>query len=320
MDLLDKKILCALDMNCRQSYARIAKQINSSRAVVNYRIKNLEKAGIIRSYITAINLGKLGFNTYKVFFKLHTSNERAIKQFIEHLKASRNVIHCLKTEGAYDVSIAVAVKTIKEFDEFMTDLKNKFNELIKDYYISLVIKSKVFRLQKILLGKKAYIKTESYSGKDTSTRIDSNDKKLLKILSNNASIHLVDLAKKTKLTVDIAKYRMKKLVQGNIINNFRMMLDFNKMGLYHYVVLLKIRKATKQEEAKLMEWARSHPSVLYLVKYIGNWDYAINVALRNIDEYTEFISAFRKEFSDIIDSYETSMNTEILKLNYCPLY
>ncbi len=320
MDLLDKKILCELDSNCRQPSAQIAKNVGSSRAVVRYRIKNLEDEGLINAYIAAINLGRLGYSTYKISFRLHTSDEKKIAQFAEYLKSSKNVIHALKTEGAYDVSVSVATKTLQEFDAFMTELKNRFNELIKDYYISMVVKSNIFRLQKLLLGKIPEMKTETYSAREKEiVSIDEQDRKILGVLSNTASIPIIDLAKKTGLTIDVVKYRTKKLVQDEVINKFRMMLDLNKIGLYHYVVLLKIRKATKQEEAKLVEWARMHQSVLYLVKYIGNWDYAINVALKNIDEYTKFIAEFRKEFSEIIDSYETSMNTEIIKLNYCPL-
>ena len=43
MDILDKKILCELDMNCRQSASGLQKQSGSSRAVVGYRIANFEK-------------------------------------------------------------------------------------------------------------------------------------------------------------------------------------------------------------------------------------------------------------------------------------
>ena len=107
MDLIDRKILCSLDADCRTPIAQIAKRLRVNRNVVAYRIQQLEQQGIIKRYICSINTGSLGYTTYKIYFKIRTG---ADQQLVEHLLASKCVIHCLKTEGAYEYSISVAVK------------------------------------------------------------------------------------------------------------------------------------------------------------------------------------------------------------------
>ena len=119
MDLIDKKILCELDENCRNPTSRIAKKLRISRNVANYRIKNLEKQGVITSYICSLNLGLLGYKTYKIFFKIQTSKKETEERFVKELLKSRKVIHVIKTEGSFDYSVTIAVRNIRELDEFL---------------------------------------------------------------------------------------------------------------------------------------------------------------------------------------------------------
>ena len=319
MDLLDKKILCELDMNCRQTASRIAKAVGSSRAVVGYRIANFEKAGIINAYPTSINLGRLGYSTYKIYFKLFNLDEKAEKEFYNFMKAEKKVIHCLKTEGAFDVSAVVAVDSIKNLDDFLMLLKNRFSQIIKDYQISIVVSSRIFKLSKILFEKPAKEpKAEKYSGITEKIVIDDTDKAILEAIADNARMPIVEIASKTGLSIDIVKYRMKKLVEQNVINSFRVILEMGKMGFYHYVILLKTRKASKEDEDKIQRWAAMHPSLMYLTKRIGNWDYELNVALKDIDDFNRFLADMKRQFSSVIESYDTIMNTAIIKLKYLP--
>ena len=70
MDVTDRKILYELDVNCRTPISKIAKKIRVGRDVAAYRIRKLESRGIITKYICSVNLGMLGYKTYKIYFKI----------------------------------------------------------------------------------------------------------------------------------------------------------------------------------------------------------------------------------------------------------
>jgi DNA-binding Lrp family transcriptional regulator len=310
MDLIDRKILCCLDADCRTPIAQIAKRLRISRSVAAYRIQQLESQGIIRRYICSINTGSLGYTTYKIYFKIRTG---ADQEFVQHLLASKCVIHCLKTEGAYEYSISVAAKSILELDEFLAEIKSKFRDLIRDYTVSLHVYTKIFKLDKLLLGH-AQLKMEQYaSGKDA--QIDEKDKLILRTLAQEANMPLVTIAQKTGLTVDIVKYRLKQL--GPIIISNRIMIDMPKIGYHHYVIMLRTR-ATKPEEEKLVTWCRLKENVLYCSKRIGEFDFEVNAAIKDIDDLNAFLASLKEECGDIIDSHEIIINTKLLKLNYVP--
>ncbi|MFC1696851.1 Lrp/AsnC family transcriptional regulator [Nanoarchaeota archaeon] len=322
IDKLDKKIICELDINCRQSHAMIGKKVGASRAVVSYRILNLEKKGIISQYITSVNLGKLGFSTYKIYFKLHNLNQEDEKKLFEFFKERTEVIHCLRTQGSYDASVSVAVKSLKQLDKLLCAIKNGFSTIIFDYNLSLIVGTSIFKLDKVLLERKLSVpkepKVEKFSTKVSEIIVDDIDKKILRIISKRADMPIVEIAKKSKLSVDVIKYRLKKMLHDGIVSSFRVLLNPNKVGFYHYVIMLKTRRSTKEDHQKLKEWCNMHNYVLYISKRIGNWDYEINVALKDIDHLNNFLKDLRNSFSEVIDSYETIINSEAIKLNYFP--
>ncbi len=304
-----------MDLNCRTPLSQLAKKLKIGRNVVDYRIKILEKEGIIQKYICSLNLGLLGFKTYKVHFKVRSVKEE--KEFAKYILNHQLVINCVKEEGAFDYSVSIAVKNIKELDEFLMNIKNNFKDLIKDYAVSIIVYSKIFKLNKLFLEEKKELpKIEKYSGEEKEIKIDEIDKKILRILAQEANISIVDLARRTKLSIDIVKYRLKRL--NDLINSFRVLINFNKLNYYTYVVMLRIRKATKQDEEKLVAWCSMNKSVLYCSKRVGYHDFTINIAIKSIEELNNFISKLREEFSEVIDSYETVLSSDILKLNYVP--
>jgi len=315
MDLLDKKIICELDMNCRTPLSKIAKRLHVGRNVVDYRIRNMEKEGIIQKYICSLNLGLMGYKQYKICFKTKTStNEDA---FVKKVLGYKSVIYFLKCEGSFDYALTIAVKGISELDHFLSDLKTNFYDMIEDYLVSIVVYSRIFKVDRILLGKKhLHIKYEKHSSEEKPAELDHDDIKILHTLSENANMKITDMAKETGLTLDSVKYKMRKI--NNVVNAYRVLYDTNKVGFYHYVVLLRTRKAALSDEKKLLAWCGLKEKVLYYSKRIGHYDYAISVAISSLDELNNFISELRKEFGEMIDSYDTLIYSKVLKLNYVP--
>jgi DNA-binding Lrp family transcriptional regulator len=275
MDLIDKKILCELDLNCRAPLSQIAKKLRINRNVLAYRIKNLENKGIIKKYICSINLGYLGYKTYKIHFKIKSFRKNLQKKFIKNFIENNNVISFLKTEGAYDYSVSIAVKNIRELDSFLMDIKNEFKDFIKEYVMSIVVYSDVFKLNKLLLRQKQQVtKFEKYSAQDKKLEIDDRDVKILKEISQLSNLSIIKISEKTGLSVDIIKYRLKKL-DKKLINSFRAIIDFSRLGYYNYAIMLKLGPMTKAQETRLKSWCSFRKDVLYFTKRIGEYDFII---------------------------------------------
>ena len=300
MDVIDKKIICELENNCRTPFSQIARKLRLNRNVVAYRVAKLEEQGIITKYVLSLRLSSLGYRTYKIYFKINLDQKQE-SDFVAYILSDKKVIHALKTEGEFDYSLAIAVKNVVELDLFLMDLKNNFPHLIRDYEISTLVYTKVFKLEKLLLGKdQGSPKIEKYSGEDTLIPLDEKDLALLRALSFKANIPIVDLAKKTNCVVTAEDHNVTKL------------------GFYFYRVLLRIKQATEAEERKLITWCSLRSNVLYCTKQISYYDFEINVAIRDVEDYTQFMLDLRRNFPMVIDSYKTLMMNTLLKLDYIP--
>lgn len=315
MDLIDKKILCEIDLNCRTPISQLAKKLRINRNVASYRIKNLEDAGIIMKYVCFINLGLLGFKTYKIYFKIR-GGQASETSFVNDLINDKRVIHLLKNEGAYDYSATIAVKQLFELDSFLTDLMGKFKDLIKDYYLSILVSSQIYKLNKFLLNEDAQL-TEEYSVDEEKINIDEIDKKIIRALSQNANLPIIELAKITGLSVDIVNYRLKSLSKG-LITSFKIIYDLSKLGYYHYIIMLRAKNATKNDIAHLNAWCAKKYNIFYCTKRIGLFNFEINAAINDINNLNIFLDELKKEFSNIIESYELVIDSKLLKLNYVP--
>lgn len=316
MDIIDKKISCILEENCRTPISQIARKLRINRNSVTYRINNLKKKGIIKKYLTSINLGKLGYNTYKIYFQIQ--NPHLELDLINYLKEKKEIIHLIKLEGEYNLSCVIVTKNVVELDLFLMEIKTKFEKVIKDLHVSIIVYSKVFKFEKLLLDKKnAHIKIDKYSSEEKEVKLDEIDKTILQALSQNADLSYTELMKKTGLTLDIIKYRMKKLKE-NIIESFRVLFDLNKFGYFHYRILLNTNQMTKGDEQKLLTWSTMKKNILYCTKRIGAYDFELNVAITDINDLKKFMNELQLEFSEKINNYSTILVSEVLKLNYVP--
>ncbi len=318
LDLIDRRVLCELDLNCRAPLSILARKLRISRSVLAYRINRLVKEGIIEKFICSLDLGKLGYKTYKVYIKISSIKAGDEKELAKYLYDKKNIIHLLKTDVFYDYSFAIAVKNLGELDEFIVELKTKFNHLIKDYYISTLIYTRIFKLEKFLLDKKQNpVKMLKYTNETDMIEIDEKDKIILKVLSQEANLPVTEISKKTGMSIDIVKYRIRKLSKS-VVNSYRIHYNISKSGYFHYVFLIRMRQATKQDEERLITWCGYKNNVFYCTKRIGEFDFEINVAIKDINEMNQFVNELKSEFGGAIDDYAFLLNSKVLKLNYVP--
>lgn len=130
VDDLSLKILNELSLNARISLVELAEKVNSTVRIVQYRIKELEKQGIIEGYTISIDYSKLGILYYKCFIYLGNASVKRIKEFQNYLKQQKNVLHdvCVLSEWDYEPEFEVFSE--EEFNTILADLRERFSDII----------------------------------------------------------------------------------------------------------------------------------------------------------------------------------------------
>ena len=89
IDKLDYKILFELDRDSRLPITDLAKKVRLSKDSVIYRIKRMETQGIILTYETYANSGKLGYINARINLRLQNTT-LAIENEINKYKDSKS--------------------------------------------------------------------------------------------------------------------------------------------------------------------------------------------------------------------------------------
>jgi DNA-binding Lrp family transcriptional regulator len=136
IDDADKKILEALWENARMSVVDIAQRVGESPRVVSYRIKRLEKSGVIEAYRANIDHTKLGFTWHKLW--IHA--RRKPKELLEFIKRSPIVVYRVEGVGLpRELDVEVMVSKAQELYDFVNELRSRFADTIGAYETFMII-------------------------------------------------------------------------------------------------------------------------------------------------------------------------------------
>src|SRR3989338_6924401 len=108
-DKLDKGILKLLSKDARMEYSELSLKLKSSANTIKYRIRNMEKRGVIEGYALSVDYTKLGLQMYTLQFKLSSSDD---ERFIAYLRSHKDIWFYYKYLGQenWDIRIIFFIK------------------------------------------------------------------------------------------------------------------------------------------------------------------------------------------------------------------
>lgn len=299
VDKTDRKILAELDKNCRIPITQLAKIVMKSRQAVEYRIQQLTKKGIITSFNTAFNPHKIGYKIYKIYLNLRNIPEEK-KRLFEYLQSSGIVYWMGECSGRWDLIFGVFAKTDYEFFNLKNEIISSFNKIIVEEEGGILVDVKQYS--------KMYFTNEivpptMFAGEMKHNELDATDYAILGEIVNNARIPINKLAKKVNTTPTIVRGKLKRMEQKEIIIQYRIGIDLNKLGLELYKAIIKLDKYSKEDEQKLLEYLSNLPNIQYFIRNI--WQLEPELVVSDFQEYYKIIEALKKEFPYVIRTIDS---------------
>lgn len=117
MDLLDQKILTALQKDSRISMAKLSELVGLSLSACHRRVKLLETNGIISGYTVRVDRSALNLEI-QVFIEVKLTSQRkdditAFEKAIEHMP---EVLECHLISGEFDYLIRLITKNTAAYE------------------------------------------------------------------------------------------------------------------------------------------------------------------------------------------------------------
>ncbi len=133
LDELDKKILYLLSENARMPLFEIAKRTKKSIDIIQYRKKRLEKNGYMYSYGISLDNAKFGYTMNVLFLYIHNMTINRENELTRFFQNHKNIRWAHKAIGQQTILIETLTDSQKAFQNLITELKNKFSDIIASY-------------------------------------------------------------------------------------------------------------------------------------------------------------------------------------------
>lgn len=140
IDKIDEDILKAIANNARMPIVDIASKLKTTPRIIQYRLKELEKKGIILAYKVHLNPKAIGRMFCKAIIYLANINKKELDEFIDYSSSLKGAVWPQKVMGNWDFELDFELEDYEKFQEIILDLKERFPNIIKNYEFCIISK------------------------------------------------------------------------------------------------------------------------------------------------------------------------------------
>jgi Lrp/AsnC family leucine-responsive transcriptional regulator len=132
LDLIDIKILEALQADASLSNVELAKRIHLSPSPCLARVRALEASGLIRQYVALLDPNLLGLqlNVF-ISISLKQQSREALQAFEERISIRDEVMECYLMTGDADYLLRVAVPDMQALEGFILEQLSPISQVEK---------------------------------------------------------------------------------------------------------------------------------------------------------------------------------------------
>ncbi len=126
MDDTDRKILLALQQDCRLSIAELGGLVNLSASACHRRVKQLEESGVIERYGARLNRRLLGYHIeFFVEVELMGQSLEILDLFETAVARMDEILECHLMAGSTDYLLRVVAADVEDFERIHRDQLTK---------------------------------------------------------------------------------------------------------------------------------------------------------------------------------------------------
>ena len=315
---LDQRLIRELDANCRLSLAELSRRLRVPQATVGYRLTNLVERGFVPFMYTVVDAGKLGCTVYKVLLKFRNVDEARVKSIVEFLVKHESINWVARFDGIYDLSFTIWVSSVSQVSDFVDTLKGKFHAFISRLDVAVNIEAEFLTRDPVAHQPRKLEKKASYTTPKRHYVIDSTDLAILRIIGSAPRTSATEIAEQVKISSETVAQRIKNLEAAGVITGYRLVINSTLIGEMNFYVLVFLNFASPEKIKRFVDFCRAHPAVNYIIKALGEWDYELNLEVKDVLESRAFMMELTREFSEIVRDYQSLPVSDIHKFMIMP--
>lgn len=322
LDETDLALLRELSLNGRESLTRLAAKLGLSKQRLGYRLRNLQRRGILTGFFAVPNIFRLGYDHFRVFVRFQRLTEAGERELLDHLLTRSDVSWLTQLDGDFDLEFVVWAQDVPAFESAYDDILGQFGALFQEKYFSLATRIEFLPWRFLAASPRAAaagggenVVLDSQGGP---LAIDAIDRRLLAELSRNGRLSLAALSRRCRVSPALASARLRSLKGRRAIAGFGAKIDHALLNRVYRKVFLRLEGPAGQALDRLSAWLRSRSEVIFLVKTIGSWDLEVELMTGPGDEFLAFMRRLRTGFAADIAAFRSVIVLRELKYGQYP--
>tara|TARA_Y100000034_G_scaffold125160_1_gene174354 strand:- start:21 stop:953 length:933 start_codon:yes stop_codon:yes gene_type:complete len=295
LDVKDKKLLAALEIDSRASISQIAKKIGISKEVANYRLKRLIKSGFIRRFKILIDRLSLDLKHYRLIIDLHNLKENIRQEMISNLRSTKNLDLSVFLQGSRDIEIEIFVKKPHDFYTFYNKFMEQYARYIKRKNLSIVTKQYIFG-HRYLHGSNSKVVLGDLN---KTVKLSDIDLKILDYLEKDPRAQILEIAKELKLAPSTILHHFKTLKKKDIIEGYSLILNKSLLGYSTYRVEITLNDLSKKD--KLISYLSAKENITKITEFVGEMDLDFEADFKTARDLDTFLEKLRVDLNFIRD-------------------
>lgn len=316
IDKLDRMILYELDRDGFQSFSKIGKKLKKGRDVIQYRIHRLEKLKVINNYILTIDYGKLGYLMGAMYFKYRHETPKLREEVVEYLKNRKDTWWIDDMEGYYDLAFGWYATQLTALREAQRELMGQYKRNVQDYKFRTFNKFYNFSREYLHPNPDLQKRKKTVIGAGNKKITDELDDRILTFFAENARVPYTEASEKLGISAKVIYNRLRKLKEKKVILGCRPTIDLRKLGFEWYKLDIYLDDYSVYD--KMIDFAASHPNIIYAYDAIGGEDLGLDIEVKNYNEFKKIEDSLLERFSGAVEKTDFIIFTKERKLTYLP--
>ncbi len=119
LDMLDRKLLRALQRNAQQTHAALGRRVHLSASSVRRRLESLRRRGVIRAEVALLDASAFPKSvSVVVMVAFARESTRVYAEFKRRMRADPAVLQCFSIAGEYDFALLVQATDVAAFEQW----------------------------------------------------------------------------------------------------------------------------------------------------------------------------------------------------------
>lgn len=135
--------------------------------------------------------------------------------------------------------------------------------------------------------------------------IKSIDEKILTELFLDSKQSYRQLSKKLNISKENLSKKVKHFEDENIIKNFSVGINYDKLGFIEYNLFLRLKKLNEKFYEELIYYLKNHMNTTWIGKSFGKYDLKVAIIIKDHFELNNFISELSENFPNKIELFES---------------